>query len=242
MPKLEIFCWSQEGPFRRRANWQLYLGKDASKSFTLSMKRSGQYQPEAGQMSWRNIKSPRGLMYAVCSALEYGGGDVGRTTIEAIAARLEDSDLKLATYFRRQIELAQEPSIMVSSREQATMASSWTEHLFLQQVDDASQLIIMGSTILADDADYCDEDGELLDLPEEIDGQKVIGWEDGYIMGLPMVPVSDREDNAFRFTHAADPKLRNWIETVWNADNCDLILCHIRLMLRLSARGQLPAA
>ena len=71
----------------------------------------------------------------------------------------------------------------IDSREESTMASTWSEYLCLERKTWSTfELSIRGYELLAERSEYEDEDGEI-NLPEKIDGNVVIGTEDEYIIG-----------------------------------------------------------
>lgn len=107
---------------------------------------------------------------------------------------------------------------VINSGEQSTMASAWTEYLCIEKLTKNDfKLSIRSYEVLGQAIDYSDEDGEW-DLPDEIDGMKVMGLEDEYVVGGNLVLHSD-EDGEVKFT---DPKHRDvldWLESVgWDDD------------------------
>ena len=85
---------------------------------------------------------------------------------------------------------------VIMKGEFATLVSSWTEYLCLAKRGDGYVLMRCGYEILAPVSDYAvvDESGDVLDyeLPEEIDGQAVVGVEDGeFVIGGELVPQDD---------------------------------------------------
>lgn len=78
---------------------------------------------------------------------------------------------------------------IVDSIEQSTMASTWTEHLCLHRIAARKWCLdIRSFEIVGETHEFEDEDGE---LPDEIDGQAVVGAEDGYVTVYNLVLHSD---------------------------------------------------
>jgi hypothetical protein len=78
---------------------------------------------------------------------------------------------------------------IVDSVEQSTMASTWTEHLCLHQMSDGKWCLdIRSFEVVGEANDFADEDG---DLPDNIDGQEVVGTEDGYVVVNNLILHSD---------------------------------------------------
>ena len=108
---------------------------------------------------------------------------------------------------------------VINSGEQSTMASTWTEYLCIEKLTkDDFELSIRSYEVLGEAIDYSDEDGEW-DLPDEIDGMKVMGLEDEYVVGGNLVLHSD-DYGEVKFS---DPKHRDvldWLKSVgWDSDN-----------------------
>jgi hypothetical protein len=76
-------------------------------------------------------------------------------------------------------------------REASSMVSTWNEYLRLDKNDDGTaKLEICQYESLAEAE--CDDDGNDLPLPTQIEGKDVIGVEDGYIVGGPLSCYDDR--------------------------------------------------
>jgi hypothetical protein len=70
--------------------------------------------------------------------------------------------------------------VIVASIEQSTMASTWTEHLCLHRTAGGKWCLdIRGYEVIGEASEYQNEEG---DLPDQIDGQDVIGTEDGFVI------------------------------------------------------------
>lgn len=79
---------------------------------------------------------------------------------------------------------------VISVREGWGMTSTWKEYLRLSQDDDGRAMLeVCRYEALAETPDDEDWDGP---LPEEIDGKKVVGVEDDYIVGGELARWDDR--------------------------------------------------
>ena len=79
--------------------------------------------------------------------------------------------------------------VIVASIEQSTMASSWTEHLCLHRTAERKWCLdIRGYEVIGEASEYQNEEG---DFPDKIDGQDVIGTEDGFVVVDNLVLHSD---------------------------------------------------
>jgi len=79
--------------------------------------------------------------------------------------------------------------LVLESYEQSTMVSAWTEYLCLQRLENGNWYIDIRSYEVAGEvSEFEDEDGE---LPDEIDGEVVIGTEDGYVLVNNLEPHSE---------------------------------------------------
>lgn len=96
----------------------------------------------------------------------------------------------------------------------STPASSWREHLCLTQRGDGVVLASCGYAVLAKVSEFAVEDavGEVTyALPAEIDGQAVVGIEDGeYVVGGELVPQDD--DAEIELQLGEIDEAREWLE------------------------------
>jgi hypothetical protein len=68
---------------------------------------------------------------------------------------------------------------IIETIEISTMVSTWTEHLCLHRTSEGSWCLdIRSYEVVGEYWELSDDDGE---LPEQINGQEVIGTEDGYV-------------------------------------------------------------
>lgn len=80
---------------------------------------------------------------------------------------------------------------ILTVHEASSMISSWHEYLRLSKnVDGTAQLEICQYQVLGEVE--CDEDGNELPVPKEINGEEVIGVEDGYIIGAALACDGDK--------------------------------------------------
>ena len=79
--------------------------------------------------------------------------------------------------------------MVITSKEQSTPASTWTEYLCIHKAPDGRSCIdIRGYEVIGGSSEYEDDDGN---LPKTIGGLEVIGTEDGYVIVDNLVPYSD---------------------------------------------------
>lgn len=79
--------------------------------------------------------------------------------------------------------------VIVASVEQSTMVSTWTEHLCLHRTAEGKWCLdIRGYELIGEASEYQNEEGN---LPDQIDGQDVIGTEDGFVIVDNLVLHSD---------------------------------------------------
>ena len=86
---------------------------------------------------------------------------------------------------------------ILTSREASSMVSTWTEHLCISVLaEGTAALEICQYEALAEE--QFDEDGELLEVPEVINGMAVVGMNYGFIIGGELKAWSD--DDIFPYT------------------------------------------
>ena len=73
---------------------------------------------------------------------------------------------------------------ILEQKTKSSMVSSWTEYLCLKMLaDNMFELSIRSYDVIGDLSSYYDEEADDYMIPDQIDGQKVVGVEDGYIVG-----------------------------------------------------------
>jgi hypothetical protein len=110
--------------------------------------------------------------------------------------------------------------IILDSRTDSSPASTWTEYLCLKRLENNQyELSVRAYEVLAEEADYYNEDTDTYDIPEEINGKKVIGSEDVYIVGGDLLEHSD-EILSLNFTNLTPSEAKKWLEEAdWLREN-----------------------
>ena len=106
--------------------------------------------------------------------------------------------------------------IVIAQREASSMASTWNEYLCLTKGEfNTYKLYIAQYDFLAELNDFYDEEQDDYVLPEQIDGQAVVGIEDDYVVGGELVPQD--ESAPVEFASVFDAELREWLtQTGWS--------------------------
>ena len=114
-------------------------------------------------------------------------------------------------YFEKRIKV-------LADREGSGMTSNWKEYLCLTDGNQTKYKIFEGRyEVLAEASDLNSDDEEDFDLPEFIDDKKVMGVEDGYVVGGELSYFDEAE--AVEFNHFGDPKLIQWLKDFsWDED------------------------
>jgi hypothetical protein len=105
--------------------------------------------------------------------------------------------------------------IVIAEREASSMASTWNEYLCLTKGESNTfKLYTAQYDFLAELYDFYDEELHEYVLPEQIDGQVVMGIEDDYVVGGDLVPQD--ESIPVEFASVFDSELRDWLtQTGW---------------------------
>ena len=75
---------------------------------------------------------------------------------------------------------------------QSTMASTFTEYLCLEKINNNQfRLFVGGYEVIGEASDYYNEEDDEENIPEQIDGQTVQGVEDGCIIGGSILQNED---------------------------------------------------
>ena len=107
-------------------------------------------------------------------------------------------------YFEKRIKV-------LADREGSGMTSHWKEYLCLTDGNQTKYKIFEGRyEVLAEASEFNSDDEEDFDLPEFIDDKKVMGVEDGYVVGGELSYFDEVE--AVEFNHFGDPKLIQWLK------------------------------
>jgi hypothetical protein len=99
----------------------------------------------------------------------------------------------------------------LAEREKFSIVSSWTEYLTLSSGQSKKYLLApAGYEALAETHEFFNEDKDDYDeIPEEINGQKVVRIEGEYIVGGPLIVNSDY--SGLEFDDPSDPALDAWL-------------------------------
>lgn len=105
----------------------------------------------------------------------------------------------------------------IVSREQSSMVSCWTEHLCLAPIGGGRNRLFTGQyEALAELNDYYNEETEDYDLPDEIDGKIVNGFQDEYVVGGDLQYFESEE--AVEFSSPDEPHVSDWLyASGWNS-------------------------
>lgn len=102
-----------------------------------------------------------------------------------------------------------DPQVVIDTREQSTMVSTWTEYLVLVKGNTKKyRLFTGGYTYLAEIADFYDEETDDYDFPTEINGVVVVGQDDEFLVGgcLDWAESSDTVE----FDSVCDESVKLW--------------------------------
>jgi hypothetical protein len=103
---------------------------------------------------------------------------------------------------------------ILGSREQSTMVSNWTEYLRLSKPDhDSALLEICQYEALGEQTS--NDEGEPEEPPDEIDGKKVVGIEDGIIIGGDLICYNE----FIHFIEQTLPDAISWLGDIWTTSN-----------------------
>ena len=102
--------------------------------------------------------------------------------------------------------------MILASREQSSMVSTWTEYLCLQRDDTKGYKLFTGQyEVLAEREHFFNEETGDYDIPDEIDGQVVDGVEDDYVVGGDLGYFDDEQ--AVSFTLSDCQAVADWLKT-----------------------------
>jgi len=73
--------------------------------------------------------------------------------------------------------------IIIGERENSGFVDTWTEYLCIEKVPEGFELSIRAHELLAEASEYVDEEGEELELPDEINGRSVLYSDGDFILG-----------------------------------------------------------
>jgi len=100
---------------------------------------------------------------------------------------------------------------VLAEREDSGMTSHWKEYLCLTDGNQKKYKIFEGRyEVLAEAIEFYSDDEEDYELPEFIDDKKVMGIEDGYVVGGELSYFDEQE--AVEFNHLGEPALIQWLK------------------------------
>ena len=107
---------------------------------------------------------------------------------------------------------------VLAQRERINMVSGWNEYLCLTDGDDAKYRLFTGRyTALAPRFDYLDSETGDYDLPDEIEGEKVVTIEDDWIVGGDLDWCNDQD--TIQFDSIDDEGVADWLDdSEWSAE------------------------
>jgi hypothetical protein len=125
--------------------------------------------------------------------------------LKAVLAEFFEFKLEM----RRSKELFMSP-IILDEREASSMTSAWTEYLCLRIFSTGEFELFTGSYEGLDEAgNYWNEDTEEYDLPDEINGKKVLFIQDEYVIGGEIEYFND--DECVKASSVNDPRVVKWL-------------------------------
>ena len=106
---------------------------------------------------------------------------------------------------------------IIASREQSTMASTWTEYLCLATALQGQYRLFTGRyESPAELASYYNEDTEEYELPDAIDGKSVQGFDDDYVVGGELKCFEN--EKIVEFDRLDEPRVVEWLAgSRWSA-------------------------
>ena len=102
-----------------------------------------------------------------------------------------------------------ETYFIVDKREMSTPVSTWTQYLCICKLSNGNfELSVRKYDVIGDPSDYSDDNGDNYSEPSEINGKKVVGVEDGYIVGGDL--ISDYDDTV-EFKYLPDQVVTDYL-------------------------------
>jgi hypothetical protein len=110
--------------------------------------------------------------------------------------------------------------VILASREQSSMVSSWVEYLCLRSLQAGESELFTGRyEALTEAEQFLNEETGNYDLPAEIDGQKVVAIEDDYVVGGELGFFE--ADDAVAFRNPDEPAVAQWLKATGWSDKID---------------------
>lgn len=115
------------------------------------------------------------------------------------------------------MDITENTVIELANREQSSIVSTWTEHLTISCGQTKRYLIAhAGYDALAEANEYYNEDKDEYDIPSHINGQEVVGIEDGYVIGGALMINTDW--SGLEFDDPDEPELAQWLtDSEWGS-------------------------
>ena len=102
---------------------------------------------------------------------------------------------------------------ILDSREASTMASTWREFLCVRNVQPGVAIAeICQYEVLCEYQTLEDDEGNPVALPDTYNGKKVVGVEDGYVVGGELQCDEDDDDKACEYTSNSFAKAVEWLK------------------------------
>ena len=99
---------------------------------------------------------------------------------------------------------------IIASREQSSIVSTWTEYLCLEPISTVRYRLFTGRyELLAELSAFYNEETEEYELPEEIDGKSVQGFDDEYVVGGELQYFDD--EHAVEFSSPDELDVAEWL-------------------------------
>ena len=108
----------------------------------------------------------------------------------------------------------------IDSRENSGRVDSWTEYLCLEKIGGGNFVLSIKSHIIIDSeyngeiiSQFYDEDTDEYDLPDEINGIKVLGWNAEFLLGVDL-------ENNFQYKRLEltqndfEQSIRQWMKEI----------------------------
>jgi len=112
--------------------------------------------------------------------------------------------------------------MILASREQSSMVSTWTEYLCLQRDEAGAFKLFTGQyEALAERDQFFNEETDEYDIPEEIDGKAVVGLEDDYVVGGDLGYFDEQQTISFKSPD--DEALTEWLVSSGWSDKVDTV-------------------
>ena len=114
---------------------------------------------------------------------------------------------------------------VLAYREQSSIVSTWTEYLCLQRDEVGAFKLFTGQyEALAERTQFFNEETGEYDIPDEINGQAVVGVDDDYVVGGELGCFDDEQAVSFRSPD--DHAVAEWLDSSGWSEKVDAALIH----------------